>query len=95
MRQAQDPSRVLLTISHPHGDVEVTMAEWFRIGPGPRQHVRPLSARSITGEPLSLSVIPFRYRNNAVSKLMIRLHIFQSPWGRPSGSADARRENFS
>ena len=88
-RAHPDPDDVLLTVAHPFGDVEVTLAEWIETGPGPRPAVRPVRARSrSTGRPLPLSVIPFRYRNDAGSREAIRLDRLDDPWpdrGAPPG----------
>lgn len=75
------PDDVILTISHPFGDVEVELDEWIRIGPGSRDLVTPISARSkSTGRELPLSVIPLRYRNSSLSRLLISLRLLENPW---------------
>jgi hypothetical protein len=76
-----DHGDILLTIAHPHGDVEVTLARWIEIGPGPRPLVQPIKAcRVSTGEPLPLRVIPFRYRNSGWSRFLMRLGLLADPW---------------
>lgn len=76
-----DPEDVIVTIDHPFGRIEPTLAEWMRKGPGPRKLLRPTAARSrSTGEPLPLSVIPLAYRNDAVSRMLIAAGIIKSPW---------------
>ena len=52
--------------------VEVPLAVWIATGPGPRPFVRPLRARSrSTGQPLPLSAVPLRYRNDEQSRQAI------------------------
>ena len=76
-----DPEDVLLTIEHPFGRVEATLAEWMRTGPGPRTLVRPVQARErSTGEALPLTVIPLRHRNDEESRRLIAEGELESPW---------------
>jgi hypothetical protein len=76
-----DPDDILVVIGHPFGDVVVPLGNWIATGPGPRPYVRPLSARSrATGEPLPLSVIPLRYRNDDEARQAIRDGRFDDPW---------------
>jgi hypothetical protein len=77
-----DPEDVVLTIDHPFGRIEATLAEWMRTGPGPRERVRPIEARTrSTGEPLPLTVVPVRYRNDEESRRLIAEGALESPWG--------------
>jgi hypothetical protein len=72
---------VLVVVDHPHGRIEVPLKEWKRVGPGPRPFLTPLAA--IRREPratLPLSVIPLRYRNTRLSRLLIRLGVLTNPW---------------
>jgi hypothetical protein len=73
---------VLVVVRHPFGEVEVSLVEWMAAGPGPRPMVRPVAARSrLNGEPLPLTVIPLRYRNDEQSRTTIRQGILTDPWG--------------
>jgi hypothetical protein len=59
-----DPDDILVTVAHPHGDVEVPLAEWHRIGPGPRPLVRLTSARRrSTGQPVPLDAFDDPWRH--------------------------------
>ena len=79
-----DTEDVLLTIDHPFGRIEVTLAEWMRTGPGPRKFVRPVEARRrSTGEALPLTVIPLRYRNDKETRRLIAEGEIEPPW--PAG----------
>jgi hypothetical protein len=72
---------IVVVVGHPFGDVEVPLAGWIVTGPGPRPFVRPLRARSrSTGQPLPLSAIPLRYRNNEQSRQAIRDGLLDNPW---------------
>ena len=80
-----EPSEIIVTIDHPFGTVEATLAEWIERGPGPRPLVRPVAARSAaTGEELPLTVIPLRYRNDAESRQLIAAgRLDPPPWHCP------------
>lgn len=78
-----EPAEVVVTLSHPHGEIETTLDEWMKTGPGPRPLICPVKAgQALTGEPMSLGVVPFRYRNNTWTRLLIRLHMMNDPWKR-------------
>jgi hypothetical protein len=78
---AIDPDDILVTLAHPHGDVEVPLAEWMRAGPGGRPLLQPVAARrASTGRPLPLRVIPLRYRNTGLARLLIRARLLPDPW---------------
>jgi hypothetical protein len=79
--ETPDVDDILVVIGHPFGDVEVPLADWIATGPGPRPLVRPVRARSrSTGQPLPLSVIPLRYRNDEESRQAIRDGLLDDPW---------------
>jgi len=72
---------IMVTIDHPFGTIETPLNEWIAIGPGPRRLLRPMAACDAeTGIALPLSVIPFRYRNTFLSRLLIRLRLLPRPW---------------
>ena len=76
-----DPQDLILTVQHPFGDLEVSLADWIARGPGPRPLVRPVAVRSrSTGEPLPLTTIPLRYRNDEESRRLIAEGVLESPW---------------
>jgi hypothetical protein len=76
-----DPDDILVVVGHPFGDVEVPLAVWIATGPGPRPFVRPLRARSrSTGQPLPLTVIPQRYRNDEETRQAIQDGLLDNPW---------------
>ena len=76
-----DPQDLVLTIQHPFGDLDVSLAEWIAKGPGPRPLVRPVAVRSrSTGESLPLTAIPLRYRNDEESRRLIAEGVLESPW---------------
>jgi hypothetical protein len=58
-----NPDDILVTVAHPHGDIEVPLAEWIRRGPGPRPLVRLASARRrSTGESVPLEAVDDPWR---------------------------------
>jgi hypothetical protein len=76
-----DPYDIIVVVGHPFGDVEVPLAEWVATGPGPRPYVRPLRAWSrSTGQPVPLSAIPLRYRNDQQSRQAIHDGLLEDPW---------------
>jgi hypothetical protein len=76
-----DPEDVLLTLDHPFGRLEVTLARWMAVGPGPRPFVRPIAARSrSTGEQLPMTVVPLAYRNDAAARALIVAGKLRWPW---------------
>jgi hypothetical protein len=54
---------ILVTVDHPHGPVEVPLAQWIEEGPGPRPFVQLSAARRrSTGEPVPLADIDDPWR---------------------------------
>jgi hypothetical protein len=80
MTKQADREQVIVTIAHPFGDIDVLLDTWKEKGPGPRRFVRPVAAKTIDGRPLSLRVIPLKYRNNWLSRTLIRLGVLKNPW---------------
>jgi hypothetical protein len=75
------PKDIIVLVRHPHGDVETTLNDWMKTGPGPRELVAPVAARDArSGVLLSLSVVPLRYRNSRLSRTLIRLGLLEDPW---------------
>jgi hypothetical protein len=59
------PDDILVTVGHPHGDIEVPLSEWIDKGPGPRPLVQLVSARrKSTGEPIPLEDIDDPWRRD-------------------------------
>jgi hypothetical protein len=78
MRPAQG---IEVLLEHSHGATWTALDDWKARGPGRRPLLRPAAARMAeTGEKLPLSVVPFRFRNTAVSRLLIRCGLLKSPW---------------
>jgi hypothetical protein len=76
-----DLADVIVVIGHSFGNVEAPLTVWIANGPGPRPLVRPIRARSrSTGQPLALSVIPLRYRNDKESRQAIQDGLIDDPW---------------
>src|SRR5262245_44105272 len=80
-RMLSDTEDILLTIAHPQGDCEISLAEWIRTGPGDRKYLQPSSARrKSTGSAISLIQIPLQYRNTRLARLLIGLRLLRDPW---------------
>lgn len=72
---------MIVRVSHPYGEHEMTLREWMATGPGKRPWVSPYAARDAsTGMDLPLSVIPIKFRNNLLSRVLIKLGFFDDPW---------------
>ena len=78
MMMAADEIKVLLR--HPHGDIIVSLSEWIGVGPGNRPFISPHKVIDKNGKELSKRVIPFKYRNNLLSRCMIKFRIIKNPW---------------
>ncbi len=73
------PFEVLLI--HPHGELWLPLKDWIHEGPGPRQLLHPVAARMAdTHERLPLRIIPFRYRNTRLSRILISVGLLRNPW---------------
>lgn len=77
---ALDTQDLLVTIEHPFGQIEVSLAQWMATGPGPRTLLRPTVVRSRSTGQLPLTVIPLQYRNNEESRPLIADGTIESPW---------------
>lgn len=68
-------------VAHPYADIWVPLAEWIRIGPGPRPFVHPVAARHArAGADLPMEVIPVRYRNDQETRELIERGVIENPW---------------
>lgn len=74
-------SEIIVIVAHPMGDVETSLETWMRIGPGERKLV---SIRRVVckddGRTLPLTTVLLRYRNNFLSRWLIKVGILQDPW---------------
>ena len=90
-------SELEVRLSHPWLSDFVPLELWMELGPGLRDRVGPLEVRhSRTRESLPISVIPLRFRNSMLSRLLIRWGLLEDPWnqngsGRPL-SQEERQE---
>jgi hypothetical protein len=74
---------ILVTVAHPHSDIETTLQQWIEIGPGPRPFVTITAAHRRSGEPVPLEAIPLEYHNSPESRRLQRLGLLPAPWGPP------------
>ena len=78
-RSSQPGVEVL--ILHNYADCWVPLEVWKERGPGLRWLLAPVAARDAsTHKRLPLSVVPYRYRNTALSRLLIRFGFIEEPW---------------
>lgn len=83
IRSVPGPSAddVIVVIAHPAGDVEASLRQWIELGPGPRELLRPVVAiHRGTRERLPISVVPWRYRNTWLSRMLIKIGVLRNPW---------------
>jgi len=79
-KPTSETRREHVTIAHPHGEIEVSLSEWIRFGPGERPLARPIAARKSSGERLSMRAVPLRYRNTKLSRALIKAGLLENPW---------------
>jgi hypothetical protein len=70
---------VIVTVTHPWGDIEAPLRTWIEIGPGPRPLVTISKARRRDGSPVPLKEITLQYRNTAESRRLQRLGLLPAP----------------
>ena len=81
MVEETDIREILVGLSHPFGDLQVPLDEWMRVGPQGRPLMRPISAHDArSGKKLPLRVIPWRYRNSALYRLLVRSRLLRPTW---------------
>jgi hypothetical protein len=80
MIEPADFDSVLVTVAHNWGDVEVSLAQWAKDGPGPRPFLEVISARTRTGEVIPLTEIPPEYLNTPETRRLQQLGQLPSPW---------------
>jgi len=72
---------ILLIIEHPFGTIEMSLEEWLKTGAGSRKLLKPYKVKDkLTGKQLPLGTIPLKYRNNSLSRFLIKLGIIENPW---------------
>jgi len=75
--------QLIIIIDHPFGQIEVPLKEWIEEGPGPRIYLTPIKVKNkATNEILPINAIPLRYRNNGLSRLLIKMNIIDNPWSK-------------
>lgn len=81
-----DSADVEVRVDHPYGEMWIPLATWIEHGPGDRPHLRPVAAREAgSGAALPISVVPFRFRNTVLTRLLVRLRVMPEPWPRRAG----------
>jgi hypothetical protein len=75
------PEDIVVTVTHPWMDIDVTLATWMERGPGPRPFTRIINPRmKATGQTLPQHVIPLEYQNTPESRDLIRRGLLPNPW---------------
>ncbi len=74
------PDEIKVLLQHPHGDIILSLSKWIEVGPGNRPLLSPYKVFYENGNELSKNIIPFKYRNNFLSRFMIRLKLIENPW---------------
>jgi hypothetical protein len=83
MLTPSDYDDVIVTVAHPFGDVETTLSNWIRVGPGPRRLVEITAARRANGDVIPLESIPLEFHNSPRSRDLQRRGLLPAPWGPP------------
>jgi hypothetical protein len=81
---------VIVTVAHPWGGIEASLAGWIQVGPGSRPLVTIIRAWGRDGSPVPLEEIPLQYRNTEESRRLQRLGLLPSPWGPPADEPPPR-----
>lgn len=84
MLDPADYDDVMVTVAHPSGDIEASLAAWIQVGPGSRPLVTISRARRGDGSPVPLDEIPLQFRNTVESRRLQRLGLLPTPWGPPA-----------
>ncbi len=84
MLDPADYDDVMVMLAHPWGDVEVSLAAWIQVGPGPRPVVMISRASRRDGSLVRLEEILLRCRNAAESRGLQRLGLLQARWASPA-----------
>ncbi len=71
---------VMVTIEHPHGTIQVPLSTWIEEGPGERELLAPSGVIDSKGNKLPMRTIPFKYRNNLISRALIKSGLMTNPW---------------
>lgn len=72
---------IIIIISHNFGEVETTLENWIKFGPSSRKLLKPLKVKNkLTDKELPLKIIPLKYRNNKLSRFLIKLRFIKNPW---------------
>ncbi len=75
------PEDIVVTVTHPWKDIDVTLATWMERGPGPRAFIRAINPRiRATGQALPQDAIPLEYQNTQESRDLIRRGLLPNPW---------------
>lgn len=69
-------------IEHSQGRLWVPIMEWLKNGPGPRLLLSPSTVRRVSSKETFpvWCVIPLRYRNSRLSRLLISIGFYKNPW---------------
>ncbi len=78
-------SGIVLVVRSGSEDTETAIEDWLRLGPGECESARPVAARlTPSGHALPLHcIVPLRYRNTTLSRLLIALRVLPNPWKLP------------
>ncbi len=78
-------SGIVLVVQGASGKFETPIEDWLLRGPGACETARPVAARlAPSGHALPLHcIVPLRYRNTTLSRLLIALRVLPNPWKLP------------
>jgi hypothetical protein len=77
---SEQSAKYLVEVEHPHGRLRLPLEEWIRFGQGSSMPIRLVAAYEMkSGEEVSLSVVPLRYRNSRWSRLLVLLGMIPAP----------------
>lgn len=72
---------IIIVMVHNFGEIETTLEDWIKFGPGSRKLLKPHKVKDkSTGKELPLKIIPLKYRNNKLSRFLIKLGFIKNSW---------------
>lgn len=80
MNSKHDCDDIYGVITHPWEYTKVPLDTWIKRGPGRRKLMSVAAVYCVDGRKLPRSVVPWRYRNTLLQRLLIYLDIIADPW---------------
>jgi len=80
MKSLSNCDEIYVVYTHPWKDSKVSLQTWIQRGPGRRKLMSIVAAYCEDGTELPLSVVPWKYRNTLLQRVLIFLKLLSDPW---------------